>query len=420
MDGYSAFSLEKTVGFVTNPMTGAAIDARDIVNSRFTDVTAYITAATTDFDAAVADLKAAGGAIPVDSIAASGITQPDWAALGITIPDFTKTFTEVFDAEMPTFSATLSVPENKPSSSVTWQDATIGLDTQLVAAVAGWLETESSAIPEAVQTAIYNAAVTRLNETKALARLEFEDKLSARGFTAPPGVLDDALIRFDAEFAKGAADISAKIAERDMELTQANIHKALDIAQAYVAAAQQYNIEKNKFMLAAMEKAVDMWLKEYDAAIKEFEAHATVFKAQADAYKVAGDVFETQGKVYESESKAYVAQVEGVKAKADYYINQVRIAIERYKADSEVDMKEAELKVMAKYYEYMLKEKIAEGVAGVYAQTISSGFSGLHVSAGISANRSDALSVGYNFGYSESLSEGHSETTQQIATESAP
>lgn len=408
------FILKKTTPFITDPATAAAIDARDIVNSRFADVTAYITTATADFNDAVTALQAAGGSIPVDAIPASGITQPDWANLGITIPSFTKTFTAVFEAEMPTFTATLTVPANKPSGSVAWQDATIALDADLVLAVAGWLNTESSAIPAAVQAAIYSAATTRLNETKTAARIEFEDRLSSRTFSAPPGVLDDALIRLDAEYAKAAAEVSAKIAERDMELTQANIHKAADIAQAYIAAAQQYNIEKNKFALSAMEKAVDMWLKEYDAAIKEFEAHATVFKAQADAYKVAGDVYETQGKVFESESRAFVAQVEGVKAKADYYINQVRIAIDRYKADSEVDMKEAELKVMAKYYEYMLKEKIAEGVAGVYAQTISSGFSGLHVSAGLNASRSDALAVGYNFGYSENVSESETESSQQI------
>ena len=418
MENFSAFSLTKSTPFITDPATGAAIDARDIVNSRFADVTAYITAATADFDDAVAALQAAGGSIPVDAIAASGIVQPNWAELGISVPSFTKTFTAVFDETMPEFTATLAAPLNKPSTSVTWQDATFALDAALVEAVGNWLATESSAIPSAVQAAIYNAAVIRLNEKKTEARIEFEDKISSRTFSAPPGVLDDALIRFDAEFAKGAADVSAKIAERDMELTQANMHKAADIAQAYVAAGQQYNIEKNKFLLAAMEKAVDAWLKEYDAAIKEFEAYVTVYKAQADAYKTAGDVFETQGKVYESESRAYVAQVEGVKAKADYYINQVRIAIERYKADSEVDMKEAELKVQAKYYEYMLQEKIAEGVAGVYAQTISSGFSGLHVSAGLSASRSDALSVGYNFGYSESVSEGQTESSQKVVATS--
>lgn len=409
------FTLKKTTPYITDPASASGIAARDIVNARFTDVTAFIDAAKIDFDAAVTALQAAGGAISVDTIAPSGIAMPDWANLGIVIPSFTKTFEAVFAGTKPTFTATLVAPGEKPSADVAWQDAVISLDAPLVAAVAGWLASPSSAIPAAVQTAIYNAAVTRLNDTKNQAWIELEDKISSRTFSAPPGALDDALLRFEAEYAKGAAEISANIANKDMELTQANMHKALEIAQAYVAAAQDFLIEKNKFNLAAVEKAVDMWLKEYDAAIKVLEAHVTVFKAQADAYKVEGDVFETQGRVYESEARAYAATVDGLRAKAQYYIDQIRLAIDRYKADSEVDMKEAELKVQAKYYQYALGEKIAESVAGVYAQTISSGFSGLHVSAGVTASRSDALSVGYSFGYSEALTEGESESVQQVA-----
>lgn len=418
MDGFAAFDLEKTQSFITDPSYATTTATRDLVTARFADVTTFIDAAKVDFDAAITALQGSGGAIPVDSIAASGISMPDWANLGISIPSFDKVFDATFESTKPTFSATLNAPGEKPSVSVAWQDMVFALDAKLVTAVSAWLDSGSPAIPAEVQAAIYNAALLRLNEAKTAARLEFEDKLSSRTFSAPPGVLDDALLRFDAEYTKAVSEVSAKIAERDMELTQANQHKAVDIAQAYVAAGWNFLVEKNKFLLSATQASVDMWIKEYDAAIKELEAHVKVFEAEALVYKTDGEVFETQGEVHKALATAYAATVEGLRAKAQYYIDQVRLAIDRYKADSEVDMKEAELKVVAKHYEYMLGEKISEAVAGVYAQTISSGFSGLHVSAGINASRSDGLNVGYNFGYSETLSESHSEAAQVISTKS--
>jgi len=78
-----------------------------------------------------------------------------------------------------------------------------------------------------------------------------------------------------------------------------------------------------------------------------------------------------------------------------------------------VDLKEEELKIDAKKAEYALAERMAEALAGFHAQGVASGMAGIHVTAGISAQRSDTLGVSWNWGYSEQVSESESEQVSQ-------
>ena len=401
------YTLKKSQAYVVDPASQTGIDARDTVNARYTDVTNYIAAAKLDLDEAIEDLQNSVGSIPVGAVAASGITVPDFS---LTVPDFTDTFTDTFTAIKPTFTPVFNAPANKPDTSgAAWQDEVIELEAEFLAAVAEWLESGESAIPAAVQTAIFNAAVLRIEEKKVDSLAEFDSIMAARAFSCPPGALAIHRSRIENEFGKGVSEVSARIAEKDMELTQANRHKAAELAQAYVAGAMQFLVEKNKFTLAALETAVNLWLKEYDAVIKYLEAQVEAFKAQMEGYKAEGDVFKTLGEVFETKAKAFVATIEGVKAKGQLLTDNVKLMIERYKTDSDVDLKEEELKIDAKKAEYALAERMAEALAGFHAQGVASGMAGIHVSAGISASRSDSLGVSWNWGYSEELRESESE-----------
>ena len=412
------FVLKKSQAYVVDPASQTGIDARDTVNARYADladpVTGFIAVAKSELNNAIADLEAAAGTIPVGSVAASGLIVPDFS---ITVPDFDETFTQVFNETAPTFTPIFSVPEEKPDTSqIGWQDETVNLEADFVAAVAGWLASGESAIPAAVQTAIYDAAVLRLDEKKADSLAEFDSVMSSKAFSCPPGALAIHRARVEGEFGKAAGEVSAKIAERDMELTQANQHKAAELAQAYVGAAKQYLIEKNKFLLSAVEMAVNLWLKEYDAAIKYLEAQVEAFKADIEGFKAKADVFKVQADVFEAKAKAFVATIDGVKAKSQLQVDNIKLKLERYKMDSDVDLKEEELKIDAKKTEFFLKEKIAEAMAGYHAQMVASGMAGIHVSAGISASRSDSLGVSWNWGYSETLSETETEQSSQSVT----
>ena len=415
------FTLKKSQAYVVDPASQTGIDARDTVNARYADLagpTGFIATSKAELDAAIESLQASVGTIPVDALAASGITVPDFS---VTVPDFTDTFTATFDEAVPTFTPIFSAPANKPDTSgAAWQDEAIALKTELIAALAAWLEGTESAIPPALQQQIFDAAVLRLEEKKVDSLAEFDSAQAARAFSCPPGALAIHRARIEGEFAKAAGDVSAKIAERDMELIQANKHKAAELAQAYVAGAQQYLVEKNKTILAILETSVNLWLKEYDAVIKYLEAQIEAFKGQIEGYKGAADVYKTQGEVFESKAKAFAAMIEGVKVKADVVVQNVRLKIDRYKADADVDAKEAELKVNAKIAEHSLAEKMADAMAGYYAQMTASGMAGIHISAGISASRSDSLGVQWNWGYSEEIRESESEEVQFSSSVTVP
>lgn len=404
------FVLKKSQAYVVDPASQTGIDARDTVNARYADLagpTGFIATAKAELNDAIEALQNAVGTIPVDALAASGLVVPDFA---VTVPDFTETFDAEFTAVAPTFTPIFSAPTGKPDTSgIGWQDEVISLEADLVTAVAAWLDGTESAIPPALQQQIFDAAILRVDEKKVDSLAEFDSVMAARAYSCPPGALSIHRARIEGEFAKAAGEVSAKIAEKDMDLIQANKHKAGELAQAYVAAGKQYLVEKNKFILAALETSVNLWIKEYDAAIKYLEAQVEAFKAQMEGYKAEADVYKVQGDVFETQAKAFVAVIEGVKAKSQLMVDNVRLKIERYKADAETDAKEAELKVNAKIAEHSLAEKMADSMAGYYAQMTASGMAGIHISAGISASRSDSLGVDWNWSYSEQVSEHESE-----------
>ena len=81
-----SFALQKPQSYVTNPSTQTAVDARDTVNSRYTDVTTYIASAEVQLTDAITQLKAAVGTITSNDVAASGLSVSDFV---IPVSDFT-------------------------------------------------------------------------------------------------------------------------------------------------------------------------------------------------------------------------------------------------------------------------------------------------------------------------------------------
>ena len=152
-----------------------------------------------------------------------------------TAPEFSKTFSETAPEFTKEFAATLAdadivyvEPDGKPDfAAVGWEDETIYLEPELVNKVALWLTSERSAIPEDVAQQIYESAVIRVDEARVAAVAKVESDAAARGWELPSGVLAIQKAQIEREYAKGISELSASIANKDMELTQANYHKAV-------------------------------------------------------------------------------------------------------------------------------------------------------------------------------------------------
>lgn len=392
--GAVEFTLPHSHGWIT-AQSEPGVQARTVVDERFDDLKNLVTSTKAEFDTAIETLSSAVPTVTINAIPNSTLVLSPFTD---TIPSFTDEFDTVFNKTLDSFSdspggftdtldeftesldsftdtledfsattditsfsealdefsetvatctASYSTPSGEPdSNTVTWVDPTLLLNTNLVEKLTTWLTGEKSAIPTSVFDTIYNTATNALDEDRVAAIVRLESEVASRGFALPSGVLDNRTISIEREYAKGAAEVSAKIAERNMELTQANYHKAVEIANAHVAAALDYAVKKNTAKIQLYDSAVSAWAKKLDAAVTKYSADISKYLGDIDAYKakVSGYLGKVEGykakialystkiEAYKAEVSAYVAKVQAYSEKIASYAN----SIEGYKAENAI------------------------------------------------------------------------------------
>lgn len=403
------FALPRSIPWITEQVEPGT-QARTLVDERFDAVADMVAAAKDDFDDSIATMNASLSPIVVNDIAVAGIEVPD---LGGDIPTFTGAFSKTFTATLEDFDVAYVEPDGKPDASlVEWEDGTISLETELVDKLAVWLGSGETAIPDAIVTQIYEAAELQLDEKRAEAITLEESKVAARGFEIPGGVAANKVIQIEREYGKAAAELSANLANKNMELTQANFHKAIEVAERYVAAARDYIIRKNTAKIQWYSAAVDAWVKQVDAAIKVIDAKVAAFAGKVEAYKAEATVYKTEAEVFDSTVKAYVALVEGLKAKYEAMATTVDMQVKVFQAETTAAIEEEKLRVSAQTANQALAQKIAEAQSNLHAQMVASGLSAMHVQASISSSHGTGQDVRYSYSYGEKMDESHSESVQ--------
>lgn len=343
----------------------------------------------------------------VNDLAIAGITVPD---LGGEIPTFTGTFDKTFTATLDDFEVAYVEPDGKPDASlVEWEDGTIGLESELVDKLAVWLGSGETAIPSDIIDQIYEAAEIQLDEKRTEAITLEESKVAARGFEIPGGVAENRVIQYNREYGKAASELSASLASKNMELTQANFQKAVEIAERYVAAARDYIIRKNTAKVQWYSAAVDAWVKQVDAAIKVIDAKVSAFSGKVEAYKAQATTYKTEAEVFDSTVRAYIGLVDGLKAKYDAIAKTVEMRVQVFQAETTAAIEEEKLKVTAQSANQALAQKIAETQSSLHAQMVASGFSAMHVQASISSSHGTGQDVKYSYSYGEDMRESHEE-----------
>lgn len=401
------FSLPRGITFNTS-QSEPGVQARSIVDERFDVVSAFVNSAKAEFDDALEQMQSALSPIAVGEIAASGIVVPE---LGADIPAFTATFDATFDASIRDFTVEYVEPEGKPTGTMPeWEEGEVELRVPFVEAVVGWLIGESSAVPASVEAQIYDAAITRLSEEFNSAVLDYESSVADRGFEVPAGVADARLLQLNGEYIKGAADLSARLAEKNIELTQQNKHKAGELAVQYIGIAQDYIVARNTARLAFYKGQFETWIAQVEAAVKIVEAKVSAFLGEVEAYKAQAAVYQSQASVYETEVRAYIGTVEGIKAKISAIAESIKMQVSVFEVETRAAIEEEKLKVEAQIASNQLVERIAEARGNLQAQIVASGLSALHVQASISSSHSTGQNVGFSYSYGEQLSEQHSES----------
>lgn len=400
------FNLPKAIPWITGQVE-PGVQARTLVDERFDSIAALVEDSRLDFASAIAAMNSSLSPIVVNELDIEGITVPD---LGGDIPTFTDTFDATFTATLEDFDVDYVEPGGKPDSSLAeWEEGAISLEPELVDKLAIWLGDGESAIPEALAAQIYSAAVTRLDEERNFAVLKLESETAAKGWAIPGGVAVNQRAQIEREYGKGAAELSASIAHKNMELTQANFHKAVEVAERYVTAARDYIVRKNLAKVQWYTAATDAWIKQVDAAIKVIDAKVSAFNGKVEAYKAKAMAYKTEAEVFDSSVKAYMALVEGLKARIEAIAETVKMQVQVFQVESTAAIEEEKLKVQAQTANQALAQKIAEAQSNLHAQMVASGLSAMHVQASISASHGTGQDVGFRYSYGESMSEGHSE-----------
>lgn len=403
------FTLPRSIPWITQQVE-PGVQARTLVDERFDAVALMVAGAKEEFDDAIAAMNQSLSPIVVNELSIAGIAVPD---LGGDIPSFTGTFDKTFTATLDDFNVEYVEPSGKPDSSLAeWEEDTISLEPELIDKLAVWLTSGETAIPDALVTQIYNAAETQLDEKRAEAVSIEESKVAARGFEIPSGIADNKVLRIEREYAKASAELSAALASKNMELTQANFHKAVEVAERYVTAAKDYMVRKNTAKVQWYSAAVDAWVKQVDAAVKVIDAKVAAFNGRVEAYKAKAMTYKTEAEVFDSTVKAYIALVEGLKAKIEAVAETVKMKVQVFQVESTAAIEEEKLKVSAQIANQAHGQKTAETQSGLLAQILASLLSSMHTQASISASHGTGQSVGFSYSYGEKMDESHSESIQ--------
>lgn len=383
-------------------------DAKDVIIERFGYITAFVEDAKSDLDAALARLEGAAGVVEVSDIELDEIIVPD---ITDSIPAFSEVFNEEFTATLEDYSISYTEPGDMPDiSGFTWEESSIQLEDELVAELAVWLTTGKSAIPDAIALQIANSALVRFDEKKTEAILVLESEAATKGFINPSFVNWSRRVQIEAEYAKGVSEINAKIAERDMELTQANFHKAAELAAGYVAAAKEYIVQRNLAIVQHCKLRVDAWVALVDARIKEMQGKIELYRGRVEAYIAQSQVYKTKGEVFETKVKAYEAVISGLRARFAVISETLNMKIKVFEIEASTAIEEEKLRVQAQIANSTFAQKVAEVTADLSSRTVANGLSTVHVQGGMSANHSTGQSVGYSYSRSENMSEQRSQS----------
>jgi hypothetical protein len=202
-----------------------------------------------------------------------------------------------------------------------------------------------SALSPAIENAIYNRALDKVDADARRAKDEAWGKAAKAGFTMPPVVMLSQLKDIDRERRDANARMATEIAIKQAELEQQNLQFAvtqstnlrkiaLDAALAYYSGLVQINGQALEYARSV----VDAVVKTYDIAAKYSELQVRIYESEANIYdaKIKGALAVFEG--FKAEVEGVMAQVNADKAQVDLYqaqLQSAKIEVEVYQAQVE-------------------------------------------------------------------------------------
>ena len=342
--------MEKTVPSFTEPdeaeesgnLTGKSTGVSSIDYDDFPDAPTFSeTFPTLDFTGEPgASVIADPGNVPtlVDPTipAAPAITLPNAPTLGsITIPGDPTIDLPVFTAVSPTF-------DKEDPSGFEYHEAVYqsNLFDSAVAKIIADVEASSSGIDPAVEQALFDRGISRLNQEHDKLQTEAEQYFAGKGFFYPPGALASRLTQQSQIRSNAVTDLNNDIMVQRSNLAQQNIQSILGAGVQLEGILRQFHGDVQNRSLESAKALAGTAVSLYNAHIERLKADAAVYETEAKVYeaKLQGEISKVEifkamvekakvsAEVQEMLVKIYLAQLEGVKTLVDVYKTEMESA----------------------------------------------------------------------------------------------
>lgn len=229
----------------------------------------------------------------------------------------------------------------------------IDLDTQ----ISNMIKTGLTGLPEDVEQAIMDRAMTSLVDQARLNLVEVDDEYSASGYPMPPGALRAKRARVRRELQDRYEAFKRDFLSKQVELVQANVARLQELAfRAEESDRNFFNAIQNR-LLEVAKAAYQLAIAYYNVKVQEFNAQLTAYRTEAEVYelriraqlqvleqyKVVLEGKRIEAEINDLNVRVYTAQLQGVTALVDVYSKQVqaagiladvqRLKLEQYKAE---------------------------------------------------------------------------------------
>lgn len=183
----------------------------------------------------------------------------------------------------------------------------------LAAKVVADLEAGSSGIDPAVEQAMYDRAVSRLDSDYAAREAEMAEYFAARGFAMPPGAQVSALMEMNLQRGRAVTELNNDIVVQRSNLTQQNLQALL-----------QSGTQLQSLFLTSATQIEDLFVRAHnDMQNRAFETQKAIAEHALDIYKAGVEKYKADQEQYKALLQKYAEDIKLEIAKADVFRTQM-------------------------------------------------------------------------------------------------
>lgn len=265
------------------------------------------------------------------------------------------------------------------------------LTAKIISRIAG-----GTGLSPAVEQAIWDRARSRETRLAQANVDEIARTSESMGFMLPPGVMVDQVRMAQQNYYDKLSELSRDVAVKQAELEQKNLTEAIaagtdlegKIIQIYKTEADVYVAQ-----VGAKAEIAKLGMSRYESLIRAYEASVSAYKTKVDAERSRIEALSAQSSTM---LEGYKAGAHATEATANMYSRLWETQIKDYEAGQTIMLQAGKINSDNLNYSNSTRMDAAKAGAQVYAQLVSSAYSMIHASAGVSAGSN----MGVNYSYS--------------------